>query len=145
VRNQGVAVGALLDEINAFATSEAGNGRLKEERKLLAEAAADVKAMGDTMAGWAFASLETPREVYKVGLNTTRFLLALGDLLIAWLLLRQAEVALTRLADGEDAFYQGKVAGAGFFAKTVLPRLAAERRILATTGLDVMDLPADAF
>jgi alkylation response protein AidB-like acyl-CoA dehydrogenase len=145
VRNQGVAVGALLDEVNAFASSEAGNGRLKEERKLLAEAAADVKAMGDTMAGWAFGSLETPREVYKVGLNTTRFLLALGDLVIAWLLLRQAEVALTRLADGEDAFYQGKVAGAGFFAKTVLPRLAAERRILATTGLDVMDLPEDAF
>jgi alkylation response protein AidB-like acyl-CoA dehydrogenase len=145
VRNQGVAVGALLDQINAFASSEAGNGRLKEERKLLAEAAADVKAMGDTMAGWAFGSLETPREVYKVGLNTTRFLLALGDLVIAWLLLRQAEVALTRLADGEDAFYQGKVAGAGFFAKTVLPRLAAERRILATTGLDVMDLPEDAF
>ncbi len=49
------------------------------------------------MAGWALGSLETPKEVYKVGLNTTRFLLALGDLVIGWLLLRQAEVALAEL------------------------------------------------
>ncbi|NUW43972.1 acyl-CoA dehydrogenase [Nonomuraea rhodomycinica] len=145
LRNQGAAVGALLAEINAFAGSEAGNGRLKEERALLAEAAADVKVMGDTMAGWALSSLEQPQEVYKVGLNTTRLLLALGDLVIGWLLLRQAEVALARLADGEDPFYQGKVAAASFFAKTVLPRLAAERRVLAGTGQELMELPEEAF
>ncbi|MET7463816.1 acyl-CoA dehydrogenase [Nonomuraea sp. NPDC005501] len=145
LRNQGAAIGALLTEINAFAGSEAGNGRLKEERGLLAEAAADVKAMGDTMAGWALSSLEQPQEVYKVGLNTTRFLLSLGDLVIGWLLLRQAEVALARLADGEDPFYQGKVAAASFFAKTVLPRLAAERRVLDGTGQELMELPEEAF
>ncbi|MER7505082.1 acyl-CoA dehydrogenase [Nonomuraea pusilla] len=145
LRNQGAAVGALLAEIGAFASSDAGNGRLKEERKLLADAAADVKAMGDTMAGWAISSLESPREVYKVGLNTTRLLLALGDLVIGWLLLRQAEVALAALAGGEDPFYQGKVAAASFFATNVLPRLAAERRVLEGTGLELMDLPEEAF
>ncbi|MEU1394228.1 MULTISPECIES: acyl-CoA dehydrogenase [unclassified Nonomuraea] len=145
LRNQGAAVGALLAEINEFAASEAGNGRLKEERKLLAEAAAEVKVMGDTMAGWALGSLEKPAEVYKVGLNSTRFLLSLGDLVIGWLLLRQAEVALARLAESEDPFYQGKVAAASFFATTVLPRLAAERRVLAATGQDLMELPEEAF
>ncbi|NJP95579.1 acyl-CoA dehydrogenase [Nonomuraea sp. FMUSA5-5] len=145
LRNQGAAVGALLAEINEFAGSEAGNGRLKEERKLLAEAAADVKAMGDTMAGWALGSLERPDEVYKVGLNTTRFLLALGDLVIGWLLLRQAEVALGKLGGGEDPFYLGKVGAASFFAKTVLPRLGAERQVLAATGLELMELPEEAF
>ncbi|MFI6183903.1 acyl-CoA dehydrogenase [Nonomuraea sp. NPDC051191] len=145
LRNQGAAVGALLAEINEFAASEAGNGRLKEERKLLAEAAAEVKAMGDTMAGWALGSLEKPEEVYKVGLNSTRFLLSLGDLVIGWLLLRQAEVALARLAEGEDPFYQGKVAAATFFAGTVLPRLTTERRILAATGQELMELPEEAF
>ncbi|MBB6545530.1 acyl-CoA dehydrogenase [Nonomuraea rubra] len=145
LRNQGAAVGALLAEINEFAGSEAGNGRLKEERKLLAEAAAEVKAMGDTMAGWALGSLEAPEEVYKVGLNTTRLLLALGDLIIGWLLLRQAEVALAKLGEGEDPFYQGKVGAASFFAQTVLPRLAAERRVLAATGLELMELPEEAF
>jgi alkylation response protein AidB-like acyl-CoA dehydrogenase len=145
LRNQGAAVGSLLGEINAFAASEAGNGRLKEERKLLAESAAEVKAMGDRMAGWALGSLESPQEVYKVGLNTTRLLLSLGDLVIGWLLLRQAEVALERLADGEDAFYQGKVAAASFFATTVLPRIATERRVLDATGLELMELPEAAF
>ncbi|MEO3797616.1 acyl-CoA dehydrogenase [Nonomuraea sp. B10E15] len=145
LRNQGTAIGALLDEINAFAGSEAGNGRLKEERKLLAEAAAEVKAMGDTMAGWALSSMESPQEVYKVGLNTTRLLLALGDLVIGWLLLRQAEVALAKLADGDDPFYLGKVGAASFFATTVLPRLAAERRVLAATGQELMELPEEAF
>jgi hypothetical protein len=101
--------------------------------------------MGDTMAGWALGSLEAPTEVYKVGLNSTRFLLALGDLVIGWLLLRQAEVALARLADGEDAFYRGKVAAASFFAKTVLPRLAAERQVLTATGQELMELPEEAF
>ncbi|GAA2215490.1 acyl-CoA dehydrogenase [Nonomuraea monospora] len=145
LRNQGAAIGALLAEINEFAASEAGNGRLKEERKLLAEAAAEVKAMGDTMAGWALGSLEAPKEVYKVGLNTTRFLLSLGDLIIGWLLLRQAEVALGKLASGEDPFYLGKVGAASFFAKTVLPRLAAERRVLTATDLELMELPEEAF
>jgi Acyl-CoA dehydrogenases len=147
LRNQGAALNTLLGEINAFAASEAGNGRLKQERALLAEAAEDVKAMADTMAGWALASLEKPEEIYKVGLNTTRFLLALGDLIIGWLLLRQAEVAMNALAgsDRDRDFYTGKIAAASFFAQTVLPRLAAERRVVANTSNDLMEVPEEAF
>ncbi|MFC7387267.1 acyl-CoA dehydrogenase [Sphaerisporangium rhizosphaerae] len=147
LRNQGAALGSLLAEITGFAASEAGNGRLKQERKLLDEAAGEVRAMADTMAGWAIGSLENPAEVYKVGLNTTRFLLGLGDLVIGWLLLRQAEVALTALgtSDHDKAFYTGKVAAASFFAQTVLPRLAAERRTLAATDQSLMELPEEAF
>ncbi|MGW0072705.1 acyl-CoA dehydrogenase, partial [Streptosporangium sandarakinum] len=147
MRNQGVALGTMYGDIKAFAASDAGNGRLKEERKLLGEAADEVKAMADTMAGWAISSLETPQEVYKVGLNTTRFLLALGDVVIGWLLLRQAEVALKALgeSDRDRAFYTGKVAAASFFAQTVLPRVAAERRVLAATNQDLMELPEEAF
>ncbi|OUC88843.1 acyl-CoA dehydrogenase [Streptosporangium minutum] len=147
LRNQGVALGTLYGDIKAFAASEAGNGRLKEERKLLDEAADEVKAMADTLAGWAIGSLDAPKEVYKVGLNTTRFLLSLGDLVIGWLLLRQAEVALTALgsSDRDTAFYTGKVAAASFFAQTVLPRLAAERRVLAATDQSLMELPEEAF
>ncbi|GGO27665.1 acyl-CoA dehydrogenase [Microbispora bryophytorum] len=147
LRNQGAALGSLLGEIRTFAGSEAGNGRLKVERGLLDEAASEVKAMADTMAGWAIASMETPQEVYKVGLNTTRFLMALGDLVLGWLLLRQAEIALNALSASEEdnAFYTGKVAAASFFAQTVLPRLAAERRVLAATGQDLMELPENSF
>ncbi|MEU9891791.1 acyl-CoA dehydrogenase [Sphaerisporangium sp. NPDC051011] len=147
LRNQGAALGSLVAEIKEFTASQAGNGRLKEERALLDGAADDVKAMADTMAGWAIGSLEDPKEVYKVGLNTTRFLLGLGDLVIGWLLLRQAEIALKALGESErdTAFYQGKVAAASFFAHTVLPRLSAELRTLAATDQSLMELPEEAF
>ena len=36
--------------------------------------------------------------LYKVGQNTSRLLLAAGDLITGWLLLRQSEVALAALA-----------------------------------------------
>jgi hypothetical protein len=90
-----------------------------------------------------------PRNVYKVGLNTTRLLMALGDLICAWLLLRGAEVALERLnaqlSPDEKAFYEGKVASGRWFARTVLPKLAAERAIAEATDLAVMDLNEAAF
>jgi alkylation response protein AidB-like acyl-CoA dehydrogenase len=148
LRDQGVALGAVLGEIKEFAASEAGNGRLKTERTALSAAVADVEAIVASMSGYALASLEQPTEVYKAGLNSTRLLMALGDLLIGWLLARQAEVALRALDQGEgrdEAFYQGKVATARFFAETVLPRLTVERQIAETTTLDLMELPEEAF
>jgi alkylation response protein AidB-like acyl-CoA dehydrogenase len=150
VRNQGTALTYVLGQIREFAAADAGNGRLKKERAALARAADDVEAIVTAMNGFLGASLSQPQEVYKVGLNTTRLLLAVGDLIIGWLLGRQAEVAVARLDVGgltaEDvAFYQGKIAAAGFFAATVLPRLAAEREVAEAVSLDVMELPEEAF
>jgi len=66
-----------------------------------------------------------------------------------WLLLRGAEVALARLGEEqsltEQAFYEGKVAAARWFARTVLPRLTAERVATERTDLSLMDLPEAAF
>jgi len=148
LRDEGVALRSLLGEIRQFAASEAGNGRLKTERAALATAADDVEGIVTAMSGYALASLEQPAEVYRAGLNTTRLLMALGDLIIGWLLARQAGVAHAALDAGagrDEAFYQGKVATARFFAETVLPRLAVERDIAETTSLDLMDLPEEAF
>ena len=90
-----------------------------------------------------------PRNVYKVGLNTTRLLMALGDVICAWLLLRGAEVALDRLNAeltwAEKAFYEGKVGSGRWFARTVLPKLAAERAIAEATDLAIMDLDEAAY
>jgi hypothetical protein len=149
VRDQGGAWNLLAAGIRRFTESNAGNGRLKAERTLLTTALGDVQAIVDRLAGWALGSLETPSEIYKVGLNANRLLLALGDLIIGWLLCRQAEVALDRLSgtvsDADKAFYAGKVAAAQFFCATVLPRLTAERTIADATTTDLMDLPEEAF
>jgi len=42
-------------------------------------------------------------------------------------------------------FYAGKLAAARFFAATVLPRLATERKVAEETTLDLMDLPEGGF
>jgi len=153
LRNEGQALRALLAEITGFAAGEEGNGRLKPERAALARAAAAIEGLVSVMAGYAAASLERPEEIYRAGLNTTRLLMTLGDVVIGWLLARQAEVALAALdseqADhmsaADRAFYQGKLATARFFAQTVLPRVAVEREIAETTTLDLMELPEAAF
>ena len=100
-------------------------------RGTLATAAADVHAMVATLTGYFVAASTDPREVYRVGLQSVPFLLAVGDLLIGWLLLWHAEIALTALdgqpSERDRAFYRGKVTAATFFAANVLPRLSADR------------------
>jgi alkylation response protein AidB-like acyl-CoA dehydrogenase len=152
VRDGGAALGGVLAEVRAFAAKDGGNGRLKSERAALAQGADDVEAMVAAMNGFLGQMGEQTEAIYKVGLNTTRLLLALGDLLVGWLLARQAEVALERLDELELSsaakdrdFYTGKLAAARFFATTVLPRLNADRRITEDTTLDLMDLPEAAF
>ena len=150
IRDQGRAFGVLLAKIKEFAAADGGNGRLKAERAALAEAAAQVEGITAAMTGFLMASLESPTEIYKAGLNTNRLLMALGDLVIGWLLLTHAEVALRRLDEvgtgsADHDFYAGKVAAARFFAATVLPRLAAERKVAEETTLDLMDLPEGGF
>jgi hypothetical protein len=150
IRDNGRAFGALLTTIREFTAADGGNGRLKAERAALADAAAHVEAIAAAMTGFVMASADQPAEIYKAGLNTVRLLLALGDLVIGWLLLTHADIALRQLdqipADSADRdFYAGKLAAARFFAATVLPRLAAERTIVEETSLDLMDLPEAAF
>jgi hypothetical protein len=150
VRDNGKAFGALLTTIRDFAAADGGNGRLKAERAALADAAAQVEAIVQAMTGFLMASADQPAEIYKAGLNTTRLLMALGDLVIGWLLLTHAEIAQRKLDEigagsADRDFYAGKLAAARFFAATVLPRLAADRQIVEETTLDLMDLPEAAF
>ncbi|MCM6790467.1 acyl-CoA dehydrogenase, partial [Nocardia sp. CDC159] len=145
-RDRGVALGHVAGQIQKFIDSEAGNGRLKGERKLLATALEDVQAMATTLTGHLMGAQQDAKELYKVGLGSVRFLLAVGDLLIGWQLLRQAEIALAALDNGStEPFYQGKVATAQFFARNVLPELTAVRTVLSNLDNDIMELDEAAF
>ncbi len=154
IKDKGLAIGWLSAEIQETLAADVGGGRLKGERELLATALDDVQAMLGAMVGFLMSSDPAAengdvRNIYKVGQNTTRLLLSTGDLVIAWLLLRQAAVALEKL-DGhvpakDKGFYEGKVAAAQFFARQVLPRLTAERAIAEGTDNALMDLDEAAF
>ena len=143
VRDNGAALGVVVAEIQGFLAAESGNGRLKEERALLATALGDVQGMLAALTGHLMKM-----ELHVVGQHTVRLLMAVGDLLVGWLLLRQAEVALAALGGetGRDqAFYEGKVAVARFFAATQLPLLTAHRTIVEHADNSLMDVPEAAF
>ncbi|MGL5930317.1 MAG: acyl-CoA dehydrogenase [Dermatophilaceae bacterium] len=154
VRDQGQALTHLSTQIQEFAKGlGTHDGRLDRDRELLGQGLEDVQGIVGHLVGGLMKS--DPRQggditnVYQVGQNTTRLLLAAGDLVVGWLLLRQAAVALDALdagADGADAdFYRGKVAAAQFFAREVLPRLTAERAITEATDDLLMTVPESAF
>ena len=154
VKDQAQALTYVATQVQEFVSSEAGNGRLKVERELLGKGLEDVQGMLGTIFGFLMSA--NPKDengdvtnVYKVGLNTTRLLMAVGDVVVSWLLLRQAEVALDALSGdvsaADKAFYEGKVTTAQFFARQVLPKLAAERVIAESTDNAIMDLPIESF
>ena len=148
-RDQGTALQHVVGQIQRFLDSDAARPELADTRILLATALADLQAMAGAMTGYLLSSQENARELYRLGLESVRFLLAVGDLLIGWLLLHQAEIALNALegevSDRDRSFYAGKAAVANFFAKNVLPRLTAERKIVEAVDLTVMDLREEAF
>jgi alkylation response protein AidB-like acyl-CoA dehydrogenase len=149
VKDQFGAIFHLAAQITETVKGDEGSGQLSAERELLGRALEDVQAMIGVMGQWAMASQQDASEIYKVGLNSTRLLMASGDLIIGWLLLRQAEVASRALAAGpaerDRAFYVGKVETAKWFARNRLPLLAAERAVAEATTLDIMELPEEAF
>lgn len=146
-RDRGAALSMLTGEIQDFLVSIEGEDRLKTERAKVNGALADVRSMVDVMLAWQQDSRIRPDEVYKIGQNTTRLLMSVGDLMIGYLLLRQAKVALTVLDAGsaETDFYTGKVAAARFFASAVLPELAGRLAVLEQTDNHLMDMPDGAF
>ena len=149
VKDGGVALTWIAEQIQATVDGEIGNGRLKEERALLGAALNDVQGMLTAMFGQLTGAQEDMTSLYKVAQNTSRLLLAAGDLITGWLLVRQSEVALAALAgevsDKDRHFYEGKLAATRFFATQVLPRLSSERAIVENTDNALMEIDEAAF
>ncbi len=147
-RDRGAALSALRTEIRDFATDD-GGGPLGRERSLLLRAVGDLQAMVAAMTADLTAARDDPASIYRVGQNTTRLLMCAGDLVTAWLLLRQADVALAALqrsvTAADQAFYTGKIAAARFFARTVLPTVTAQRAVAEDVDDALMLLPEAAF
>jgi hypothetical protein len=147
VRDRGEALAHVAAQISqSIGTCDAA---LKTQADQLRTALEDVQAMTATMTGYLMAAAEQPTEIYKVGLGSVRFLLAVGDLLIGWRLLVQANVAHVALSanpsQADGAFYQGKIAAATFFAANMLPKLSGLRGIIENLDDEIMKLPEAAF
>ena len=155
IRDKGQAMGHIASQVQELAKAGDGSDFLHTERELLGKALEDVQGILGYMVGELMKSDSSQEggdaaNLYKVAQNTSRLLLCAGDLVVGWLLLRQAEVAKAALDAGtasakDQKFYEGKIAAASFFARTVLPKIAAERQIAEATDNSLMDVSEDAF
>ncbi|MFD3657826.1 acyl-CoA dehydrogenase [Streptomyces sp. NPDC058620] len=148
VRDQGASLNTLSEEIKKFLAENQGNEDLGASVDSLAKAAVDLEAIVGTMITDLTATGEDVKNIYKVGLNTTRLLMASGDVVVGYLLLKGAAVAAEKLrgASAKDVpFYQGKIAAAKFFAANILPGVGAERALAETVDNSLMELDEAAF
>jgi hypothetical protein len=147
VRDRGEALQFVTAQISQ--TIDTCDEALKPEAELLQTALEDATAMTGALTGYLMSATQHPTDIYKVGLGSVPYLLAIGDLLIGWRLLVQAGIAHAALANAppksDEPFYQGKVATAAFFARNMLPKLTAQRKIIETIDDGIMRLPEDAF
>ena len=144
-RDRGVALAHVAGNIAAFIDNISGD-RFKAECALLQAALSDVQAMTGTFTTYLLAAERNPTELYKIGLVSVAYLHAIGDLLVAWRLLVQADIAAAALdAGADDSFYRGKLAAASFFAKTILPAISTTRVLVENVDTDLMDVDDDAF
>ena len=105
-----------------------------------------VQEMLALVAQWGLeAQAGKPERLDVIGYNSTRVLYAVGDWLIASLLLLEAHHAV-RVSKSSDSaayppgFLAGKVATAQFFAATVLPRLESD--VKAARRLEAINMTA---
>ncbi|WP_059009920.1 acyl-CoA dehydrogenase [Streptomyces specialis] len=148
VRNEGKALTALSEEIKKFLAEAPGGEELATARDQLSRAVGELEATVGVLLTDLAATEKDVRSLYKVGLNTTAFLMSAGDIVVGYLLLRGASVAAAKLADAtpkDKAFYQGKIAAARHFAATVLPEVAVHRVLAENTDLSLMELDEAAF
>ena len=147
VRDHGQALQHVTAQISQ--TIENCDETLKPQAQLVQTALEDVTAMTGALTGYLMSAAQHPTEIYKVGLASVRYLLAVGDLLIGWRLLVQAGIAHAALANSrsqsDESFYQGKIAVAAFFAKNMLPRLSSLRVIIESIDDEIMRLSEAAF
>ena len=144
VKDGGRAIGLLAKEIKTFAETGGANAA---EKDALLKALDDLNAIIATLVGRAMESQTDAEKIYTVGLNTSRCLMAVGDIITAWLLLRQADIALAKIPNaGKDLeFYNGKVASAKFFVANYLPLITADRKIVEATDNSIMNISDAAF
>ena len=143
-RDQGTALASLAGEIVEFVKGGVDEDPLASEREKLGQILDDAQAQLGALVEYLMASMSGDREeIYKVGLRTNDLLESIAEVVIAWQLLRHAEIAIGKV--DEDPFYVGKVASARWFIDDVTPKVAARRKAAESEDGSLMDLPVEAF
>ncbi len=143
-RDQGETLAAIASEIAEFVKGGHDNDPLATERERLGAMLEDVQGHLGVMVEHLMTSLAgESAEIYKVGLHTNAFLESAAEVVIAWQLLRHADIAFPTM--NEDVFYLGKVESARWFLEMAAPEVAARRARAEAEDGSLMSLPVEAF
>jgi hypothetical protein len=143
-RDQGNTVAAFASEITEFVKGGGTDDPIAPERELLGVMLDGAQTQLGSMVEHLLDSFTgDSAEIYKVGLHTNSLLASFAEVIIAWQLLRQAEIALAK--SDEDPFYEGKVASARWFVRLAAPQVGARRDAAVVEDGAVMRLSPDAF
>jgi hypothetical protein len=92
-------------------------------QSIVDEAQIAINRLGET--AMAIGQRAASSEFKSAFAHATPFLNAMGDVIVAWMLVWRAQVAAVKLAEGakkkDVAFYEGQIKSADFFVNTVLP------------------------
>lgn len=150
-RDQGATLGWLVDTIRKDLVNII-DPQLVPIAEAVSRALDHVLAHLTTVLGHALAFRDgsEPQRLYVAGLHATALLFSWSEVVIGWLLLRQATVAhqaagRAGLSSADQAFYAGKLTTAAWFAHHVLPKV--ELRATTAAGDDgaLMRLDDDAW
>ena len=137
--NQGKALLALAEDIGAASAA----ARQANDARLLAMAErldAAVGQWGELGLAVGAAALHNPDEV---GAASVDFLMYSGYVLVGWMWLESARVALPGADD--DAFLRGKLDTATFYFDRLLPRIESLAAGMRSGAANLMGVPVDAF
>ncbi|OWY39580.1 acyl-CoA dehydrogenase [Xenophilus sp. AP218F] len=137
--DQGAKLRKFTKLIHTFCKANEGNDKLAEFTGPLARL---MKEVGEITMSIGMASLQNKDEA---GAAASDYLRLIGHLAYAWLWARMAEVAYARLGNGEDAFYQAKIATARFYYAKLLPEAEALKISIKSGAKPLMSLEDEHF
>ncbi len=144
-QNGGANTQAFLADVGKFVEANKDHPILGGAVEKLNLAQQAIAATVMRLLGWFQSG-----QVSLVPLNANRFLEMMSETVIGWLLLEQAKIACDKLPtlaeDHRDrAFYEGKKAGALYFAHNVLSMVPAKADVIASADDSAVQMSEAAF
>lgn len=132
----------FVSDVQGFIEKNEEHPTLAKEIGLLNDALQSIVGSAMALQGWSVGG-----KLPLVPLNANRFLEAMSEVVVGWLLLEGAVIAQARLDEEtrEKSFYAGKRAAAQWFARNVLPTVSAKAQLMQLEDQSPLEIDEDAF
>lgn len=135
----------LFGDIQKFVTKNLTHPVLGAQVATLGKATEAVGGSAMQLLGWSQAG-----QAIKVPLHANRFLEMVAELVVSWLLLEGAVIALEKQTNltkdhSDFYFYEGKKHSAVYYANVFLPEVIAKSKVMQTEASTPLDIPTQSF